>query len=72
MPEKVQVEIDALRKAGDMSRIVFSSFFLLLMPKRKVIECIIGKDYRQEFLETGTFAPYRIIKNSLRSSGAGD
>ena len=57
LPEKVQVEIDALRKAGDMSRVVYSNDSSLRMPKRTIIENINRNFYRQEFLETGAFAP---------------
>ena len=32
LPEKVQVEIDAWRKAGDMSRVLYSNWFSLKMP----------------------------------------
>lgn len=57
MPEKVQVEIDALRKAGDMSRIVYSNDFSIRMPERKITESKYRSFYRQEFLETGAFTP---------------
>jgi len=57
LPEKVQVEIDALRKAGDMSRVVYSNFLILKMPEGKIGEYEGNFPYRQEFLETGAFAP---------------
>lgn len=57
LPEKVQVEIDALRQVGDMSRIVYSNDSFLRMPKRIIIENTSRNFYRQEFLETGAFAP---------------
>lgn len=57
LPEKVQVEIDALRKAGDMSLVVYSNDFILRMPERKTIESTHRNVYRKEFLETGAFAP---------------
>ena len=57
LPEKVQVEIDALRKAGDMSRVVYSNWFNLKMPEGKIEEYTNTLSYRQEFLETGAFAP---------------
>ena len=53
LPEKVQVEIDALRKAGDMSRVVYSNDFTLHMPDRKIVESTNKNFYRQDFLETG-------------------
>ncbi|MBR6012602.1 MAG: glycosyltransferase [Selenomonadaceae bacterium] len=56
LPEKVQTEIDALRASGDMSRIVYSNWSSLLMPERKITEWTETLQYRQEFLETGTFA----------------
>ncbi len=58
LPEKVQIEIDALRKAGDMSRVVYSNDFILYMPERNVIESTFRNFYRQEFLETGAFTPF--------------
>ncbi|MBR7024910.1 MAG: glycosyltransferase [Selenomonadaceae bacterium] len=57
LPEKIQVEIDALRQAGDMSRVVHSNFFYLKMPERIVDECKTNNYFRQEFLETGAVAP---------------
>lgn len=56
LPEKVQVEIDALRKAGDMSRVVYSNFYELIMPEKKVKIVVNDSIYRQEFIETGAFA----------------
>ena len=56
LPEKVQVEIDALREAGDMSRIVYSNSFTMIMPNRE-LHLTIGDNYSQEFLETGALAP---------------
>lgn len=56
LPEKIQTEIDALRTAGDMSKIVYSNWSSLIMPERKVIEWTETRQYRREFLETGTFA----------------
>ena len=53
LPEKVQVEIDALRKAGDMSRVVYSNWFWLYMPERRL--ALAHNNYRQEFFETGAF-----------------
>ena len=57
LPEKVQVEIDALRKAGDMSRVVYSNDIYLYMPERISKESTYRNVYRQEFLETGAFTP---------------
>ena len=57
LPEKVQAEIDALRQAGDMFRVVYSNDSSLRMPKRVIIENTGRNFYRQEFLETGAFAP---------------
>ncbi|MBQ6298464.1 MAG: glycosyltransferase [Selenomonadaceae bacterium] len=57
MPEKVQVEIDALRQVGDMSRVVYSNWSSLKMPEGKIEEFDGTLVYRQEFLETGAFAP---------------
>ena len=53
LPEKVQVEIDALRKAGDMSKIVHSEDASLRMPDRTVIRGNKSQIYRQKFLEKG-------------------
>ena len=53
LPEKIQVEIDALRKAGDMSRVVYSNWFWLTMPERS--QTLAHNNYRQEFFETGAF-----------------
>lgn len=55
LPEKVQVEIDALRQAGDMSRVVYSNWFWMTMPERRLDLAINSKIYRQEFFETGAF-----------------
>lgn len=57
LPEKVQVEIDALRKAGDMSRVVYSDWSNLKMPSRRAEKSKSNLYYRQEFLETGALAP---------------
>ena len=57
LPEKIQVEIDALRKVGDMSRVVYSDWQRLTMPGREVGGIGGLENYRQEFLETGAFAP---------------
>ncbi len=54
-PNKVQTEIDALRKAGDMSKIVYSNWASMVMPARTVTEYNGTRPYRQEFLETGAF-----------------
>ena len=56
LPEKVQVEVDALRKAGDMSRVVYSNFYELIMPEKTVKVVVNDSIYRQEFIETGAFA----------------
>lgn len=56
-PDKIQAEIDALRRAGDMSRVVYSNWSSLKMPERKIEEFNATIVYRQEFLETGAFAP---------------
>ena len=56
LPDKVQAEIDALRQAGDMSRVVYSNWSRLQMPEGKVTEYNATVQYRQEFLETGAFA----------------
>ena len=57
LPEKIQVEIDALRKVGDMSRVVYGYSQRLTMPGREVGGIGGLENYRQEFLETGAFAP---------------
>lgn len=57
LPEKIQVEIDALRQVGDMSRVVYSNWSSLKMPEGKIEEFKGTLTYRQEFLETGAFAP---------------
>ncbi len=57
LPEKIQVEIDALRRVGDMSRVVYSDWKFLTMPERKLGGGGNFENYRQEFLETGAFAP---------------
>lgn len=57
LPEKIQVEIDALRKVGDMSRVVYGGWKFLIMPERKIKTYHAHETYRQEFLETGAFAP---------------
>lgn len=58
LPEKVQVEIDALREAGDMSRVVYGDTKLLIMPDRQVDDYLAQpSSYRREFLETGAFLP---------------
>ena len=57
MPEKVQVEIDALRQVGDMSRVVYSNWSSWKMPEGKIEEFDGTLTFRQEFLETGAFAP---------------
>ena len=57
LPEKIQVEIDALRKAGDMSRVVYSNWFRLKMPERSQIPANSNDNYRQGLLETGALAP---------------
>ena len=54
-PNKIQAQIDALRKAGDMSKIVCSNFSTMIMPNRTVYENFKFKNYRQEFIETGAF-----------------
>ena len=56
-PDKVQFEINALRAVGDMSRIVYSNWSSLKMPGRNITEYNGTMMYRQEFLETGAFAP---------------
>ena len=55
-PNKIQTEIDALRKSGDMTRIVYSNWASMVMPERKIIEYTGTRIYRQEFLETGAFS----------------
>ena len=57
LPEKVQTEIDALRQAGDMSRVVYSDRLHIRMPERKIVNYELNLPYRQEFLETGAIAP---------------
>lgn len=57
LPEKVQTEIDALRKAGDMSRVVYSNWASLRMPERKIETKRYALFYRQNFLETGALMP---------------
>ncbi len=57
LPEKVQVEIDALRQAGDMSRVVYSDWLRIKMPERKILNYEIKLPYRQEIFETGALAP---------------
>lgn len=57
LPEKIQVEIDALRRVGDMSRVVYGGWKTLTMPERKLSDGGGFENYRQEFLETGAFAP---------------
>lgn len=54
LPDKIQVEIDALRSAGDMSRVVHSNCITLGMPERIQTQPNL-KQFRQEFLETGAF-----------------
>ena len=56
-PDKVQTEIDALRAAGDMSRIVHSNWCLLIMSENRIVEYSKVKEWRQSFLETGAFPP---------------
>ncbi len=56
-PNKIQAQIDALRKAGDMSKIVYSNWASMTMPERKIREFDGVIFYRQEFLETGAFLP---------------
>lgn len=58
LPEKIQVEIDALRKAGDMSRVVYGNYAKLIMPNRKLEELSRHLIYRKDFLETGAIAPF--------------
>ena len=70
MPEKVQVEIDALRQVGDMSRVVYSNWSSLKMPEGKIEEFDGTLVYRQEFLETGAFTPL-FGKNVACRIGAG-
>lgn len=36
-PNKIQTEIDALKKNGDMSRVVYSGFDALIMPERRIV-----------------------------------
>ena len=55
-PNKIQAQIDALRRAGDMSRIVYSNWASMRMPERKVEVFNTAQIYRQEFMETGAFA----------------
>ena len=55
LPEKIQVQIDALRQAGDMSRAVYGLTKRLFMPNLQTAEFINHSVYRQEFLETGAF-----------------
>ena len=54
--EKIQVEIETLRKAGDMSRVVYSNWLLLTMPERIQTMENNNNDYRQGFLKTGALA----------------
>lgn len=56
LPEKVQIQIDALRQAGDMSRVVYGGRAFLTMPERKIQEQHHHLTYRQSFLETGAIA----------------
>lgn len=56
-PNKIQAQIDALRKAGDMSKIVYSNFDVMYMPEGKLHTYSNTATYRQEFLETGAFLP---------------
>ena len=73
-PDKIQVQIEALRQAGDMSKICYSNWSSLVMPaesssenqiknpidlnqKPEIVEYNGTIIYRQEFLETGAFAP---------------
>lgn len=57
LPEKVQAEVDALRKVGDMTRVVYSNWSSLRMPERKIEPYRQASFYRQDFLETGAFLP---------------
>ena len=54
-PDKIQAQIDALRQAGDMSKIVYSNWSRKEMPKGTVTEYNGAQMYRQNFLETGAF-----------------
>ncbi len=57
-PNKIQAEIDALRKAGDMSKIVYSNGAYLYMPERKIVVSRNNIIFRKEFLETGTLTVF--------------
>ena len=45
-PNKIQVQIDALRKAGDMSKIVYSNWASMPMPGNKIFEYTGTRMYR--------------------------
>ena len=56
-PNKIQTEIDALRKSGDMTRAVLSKCATLDANKNIILNCNHDRYHRQNFLETGALTP---------------
>lgn len=57
LPNKIQTQIDALRKAGDMTRIVGGLTLTMTMPGRQITPRGNIENFRQEFWETGAMPP---------------